>query len=390
MNFILLCLLFSAITQVSAVSLREEYNGFTYVHDGEGTYYNSWLWCASLGGQLPSIHSSADMVFIRQLVGSESQVWLGGRKIGSYWKWNDGSPWDYDTFYSHNCNSDPCCGLSLYLSRNQYYGQHICSSSPSLKRVCRLTGGAYEITALNETLFRRMQNIESSINNIQQPLENVLDDAVTNITHQFENLSVNLRSHAETRESNLTNQVNKLMLDTMRETSLRLRLLETALNVSLQVGNQTLGKTLSDFRQESRLTDQQLQELRNVMSQNFTNFIAEAENRTNSRLTIMDTFLNASSVTLNSSLDHHSDLIHTVLQALKHQVEEDFREKSEAADNQLDQMNHRITMVGMTVLVLPLFFLLVMIYQRRRDTRHCHHMTMGKSEQRLAMDEFPH
>ena len=93
--------------------------------------------------------------------------------------------------------------------------------------------------------------------------------------------------------------MNKLNVsDTMSEASLRLRLLETSLNVSMTLAAQSLNQNLEDFKQKASQAERLMQELRINIARNTTAFMSEAENKTSSRITTMDRFLNNSFLTL--------------------------------------------------------------------------------------------
>jgi hypothetical protein len=69
-------------------------------------YATSAAFCESLWMDVASVHNKAEDEAIAQLLGSDAEAWVGGRKCksetgddprSSEWKWEDGSNYDYTT-----------------------------------------------------------------------------------------------------------------------------------------------------------------------------------------------------------------------------------------------------------------------------------------------------
>lgn len=367
----------------------EIYKGFTYIGDDSiaDTFLQTWTWCEQLGGQLPSVHSLEDQSFLIKLVGGSStstkSVWLGGRRgYNSVWKWSDGSPLDYTNFNTHYCSSETCCGLRTDHQHFTYTSSYsICDSGSMGCKVCRLGKAVDWVRDLKGSMENDIQELRRNISSRQSP--QLLDNIVVALDHINESISsfkLEVARLSDEKSANMTNTINKLKLDTMTETSLRLRLLETALNVSMTLAANSLTQHLIDFKQNATQTEELMRQLRANITSNATAFMSKAENETSSRIMIMDMFLNNSSLTLNNSLVEHSDIVQTVLNKLREQLEQDSEEKAQETNHQLNRMTHRITILGFTILILPIFFVLVMIFRRERG--------MSKSNQGLALSEF--
>jgi hypothetical protein len=79
--------------------------------------------CLSLGGNLTSIHSRAELDFVGGLLPGYS-FWIGGTRDGlAEWTWTDGSVWDYELWYQENSGTSSQCVLSY--GSNGFYN-YIC------------------------------------------------------------------------------------------------------------------------------------------------------------------------------------------------------------------------------------------------------------------------
>ncbi|XP_028280920.1 galactose-specific lectin nattectin-like [Parambassis ranga] len=88
--------------------------------------------CLSLGGNLASIHSITDNMFLRELVhtasGSYSAAWVGGHdgvKEGQ-WMWTDGSKFDYQIWGQgepNNVGEEDCLHINF---RGEYWNDGQC------------------------------------------------------------------------------------------------------------------------------------------------------------------------------------------------------------------------------------------------------------------------
>ena len=386
---------FSVVQAKTVVSILGktdlDYDGYHYsVHSGSGmTCLEAWKWCDKQGGVLPSVHSSSDVKWMKQLVPNQ-KVWLGGRYHGyqasyvsySQWIWMDGSPYDYDVIQNpeDSCRTSGCCCPRV--EGEHIYGRASCETIAAA--VCRLSPrvrSQAEKTAKHENQIRNLTALLANADTRQQEL---LNESLANAT-LIANEGLLLLSQ---RDTNLTNRFNQLMLDTMSETSLRLRLLETALNVSMTAASQSLARSLNDFSLNASATEQLMRRQASDFARNFALFLANATNTTNERLILMDLFLNSSSISLNSSLDRHTDIVQTVLLRLKQQVEQDSRENTRMMDRMFGLMSHRITVQGVAILVNPLFFVLVLVFVVLFMKRTRGRIMSAKSEQTLPLNHF--
>ena len=377
------CLLFTVLqsSSVNGEVRQEEYNGFTYVTHGSDyvSYSDALSWCNEMGGQLPSIHSEADIQFIKQLCGSRF-VWLGAKRVGMSWEWTDGSPFNYNDQIVSSCRAQ-CCGLQLFVTSKLAAYPSCGTYEITARKVCRLMNKAPEKAIA--PVMELLDPLESRAH-VKLLSQHQVHEAIANLTANLNRLSDESSKLFSERDANMTHRMDKFMLDTMSETSLRLRLLETSLNVSTALSSQSLDQNLAEFKQKASLIERLMQELRHNITQQAMDVTSEAENKTSSRIALMDMFLNNSSLTLNSSLKLHSDNTQSVLNTLTERFERDFEAKAHEVDRQLDQMNHRITILGIAILILPIFYLLILILRQGRG------MGLGKSNQQLALSHYLH
>ena len=68
----------------------------------EMTWANAEKTCSDIGGNLPSVHSLAELRAVSEVLGIDDPTlgaWLGGRlTVSGHWVWSDGSPWTFDSW----------------------------------------------------------------------------------------------------------------------------------------------------------------------------------------------------------------------------------------------------------------------------------------------------
>ncbi|KAM9362926.1 ladderlectin-like [Symphorus nematophorus] len=81
------------------------------------TWHNAEFLCESLGSSLASAHNIWEYSFLQQLAWRAGYLtaWLGGHKFQGYWRWEDGTPFDYNNWYS---TSYDC----VHLNSQEYRG----------------------------------------------------------------------------------------------------------------------------------------------------------------------------------------------------------------------------------------------------------------------------
>ena len=79
-------------------------NGHWYQRIDTGmTWHDARDHCASLGGHLATVTSSAEDQFVYNSVGASGGEWLGATDEGSEgdWRWVTGEPWNYTNWAPH-------------------------------------------------------------------------------------------------------------------------------------------------------------------------------------------------------------------------------------------------------------------------------------------------
>lgn len=144
-HILLTLLLFTPVKHGSCEYITRSHNGFNYTYAGEevGNYQESLDWCTRLGGQLPAVHSPADIDFLADDLigepGDHDSLWLGAGRFHDSWKWNDNSPSDIVVPMHQPPNND--YGIILSIGREEGKKLEIeAFADPTRRRMaCRLT-----------------------------------------------------------------------------------------------------------------------------------------------------------------------------------------------------------------------------------------------------------
>ncbi|CAL1602410.1 unnamed protein product [Knipowitschia caucasica] len=81
------------------------------------TWNNADAMCESLGASLASAHDLGEYSFLKQLTWRAGflTAWMGGYRFQGFWKWEDGTPFDYNNWYQST--SYECVHLNSQESR---------------------------------------------------------------------------------------------------------------------------------------------------------------------------------------------------------------------------------------------------------------------------------
>ncbi|XP_051242138.1 regenerating islet-derived protein 4-like [Dicentrarchus labrax] len=79
------------------------------------TWTNAEFLCESLGASLALAHNLWEYNFLKQMTWKAGflAAWLGGYRFQGYWKWDDGTPFNYNNWYKHTSSSSYDC---IYLN----------------------------------------------------------------------------------------------------------------------------------------------------------------------------------------------------------------------------------------------------------------------------------
>ncbi|XP_068177163.1 galactose-specific lectin nattectin-like [Antennarius striatus] len=82
---------------------------------------NAEFHCESIGSNLVSVRNFEEYSFLQNMARSANYptAWIGGYRFQGYWKWDDGTPFLYDNWYSHSSSSRYEC---LYLNSEGVLG----------------------------------------------------------------------------------------------------------------------------------------------------------------------------------------------------------------------------------------------------------------------------
>ncbi|XP_070684367.1 type-2 ice-structuring protein-like isoform X2 [Pempheris klunzingeri] len=85
------------------------------------SWSNAEFLCESLGASLASAHNLWEDRFLKQLAWKAGflTAWIGGYRFQGFWRWDDGTPFNYNNWYSHNSPSSYDC---LYLNSQDSRG----------------------------------------------------------------------------------------------------------------------------------------------------------------------------------------------------------------------------------------------------------------------------
>ncbi|TMS14072.1 Ladderlectin [Larimichthys crocea] len=82
---------------------------------------NAEFLCQNIGASLASAHNLQENNFLKQMVWKAGflSAWFGGYRFQGYWRWDDGTPFDYNNWYSHSSSHSYDC---LYLNSQDTLG----------------------------------------------------------------------------------------------------------------------------------------------------------------------------------------------------------------------------------------------------------------------------
>ncbi|XP_034717121.1 ladderlectin-like [Etheostoma cragini] len=91
---------------------------------------NAESYCASFGGSLASVHNILEYNFLQRLVktGGHTLAWIGGYYFQGFWRWEDGSVFDYRNAGSMSSTSSYQC-LQVNSQTSQGWSNNGCSLS---------------------------------------------------------------------------------------------------------------------------------------------------------------------------------------------------------------------------------------------------------------------
>ncbi|KAJ0051085.1 hypothetical protein NL108_012272 [Boleophthalmus pectinirostris] len=98
----------------------QQYNGACYLLVNLSySWTNADAMCQSLGASLASVHNLWEYSFLKQLTWRAGflTAWIGGYRFQGFWKWDDGSAFDYNNWYYLQGSSYDCVFLNSQESR---------------------------------------------------------------------------------------------------------------------------------------------------------------------------------------------------------------------------------------------------------------------------------
>lgn len=175
------------------------YNG-----DHELNFNDTIELCTSLGGKLPSIHSTDDTQFIARLVGSNARVWLGGLKNGSSFEWMDLSPLDHTPWLPDEpaCNSR-CCAIGYTTVGAKGFVAKDCSISRRMICVVKGLNSNMEHQIIPQDFNATIEKHEQAIQTLTEINFELMNSSMNALKQQFDQIS----SLGADSKSNL-NQLN--------------------------------------------------------------------------------------------------------------------------------------------------------------------------------------
>ena len=114
-----------------------------------------------LKGDLASIKDDATMKFIRDNVPltvneKEYFVWIGAQKENGYWRWSDGTTWNYENWaFTPPSYTSSSSGINILLHRAancQWFAERYYSSKNYLCQCDVATGEIYKAMLMHEIL----------------------------------------------------------------------------------------------------------------------------------------------------------------------------------------------------------------------------------------------
>ncbi|XP_032380501.1 ladderlectin-like isoform X1 [Etheostoma spectabile] len=91
---------------------------------------NAERYCASFGGSLASVHNILEYNFLQRLVktGGHTLAWIGGYYFQGFWRWEDGSVFDYSNPGSMSSTASYQC-LQVNSQTSKGWSNNGCSTS---------------------------------------------------------------------------------------------------------------------------------------------------------------------------------------------------------------------------------------------------------------------
>ncbi|TMS14181.1 Type-2 ice-structuring protein [Larimichthys crocea] len=78
------------------------------------SWTNAEFLCQNMGASLASAHNLQEDHYLKQMAWKAGflSAWIGGHRFQGYWRWDDGTPFDYNNWYAHNGNGYDCIYLN--------------------------------------------------------------------------------------------------------------------------------------------------------------------------------------------------------------------------------------------------------------------------------------
>ncbi|CAL1602413.1 unnamed protein product [Knipowitschia caucasica] len=109
-----------AVANTNCPAGWRQYNGACYNFVNLSyTWNNADAMCESLGASLASAHDLGEYSFLKQLTWRAGflTAWIGGYRFQGFWKWDDGSAFNYNNWFYHTSSSYDCVFLNSPESR---------------------------------------------------------------------------------------------------------------------------------------------------------------------------------------------------------------------------------------------------------------------------------
>ena len=209
-----------------------------YVVSDENINFNATInWCRELGGELPYIHTQADVDFLADQVINSHYIgwWIGLKRMNhSCSNYLDGSIVDYNFIYHNNkicstCTSDNCALMLL-----STYPKMVAftNSSDVRKAICVIK--LLSLEGLNNHSTALLSQIQTEIGNLGRNFSNVISDFRDEMHDKLTNLSLTSKT-IEEQTSKMETRQNKFTASTLNDQS---ELKENFLSLSQKLGQQ--------------------------------------------------------------------------------------------------------------------------------------------------------
>lgn len=285
--------LVSGLLGIAAAAITQQtYNGSVYVADkAQASFQETFNWCASMGGQLPSIHSRSDIDFIIDKL-QMGTTWLGAMEIRDTFYWTDGSAWNPvpDSMARSACAT--CCGMVLSITKRIIAKSRCDYYSNLFSKVCRLPKSYSELQhvkdqvneqdikltqrlSVDEILYHELVNASFSHADQLVQLEKLITSIVTDLSELTKEVEL---IEGQRNETNGTIMEHVLSLnETMHA---RLQQLHNSLNSSSEMVNfslnqqhdmytSILGQMEDQMRRQAAMTQQQRDQQISDLQRNF-------------------------------------------------------------------------------------------------------------------------